>query len=48
MPDALRSAHLKNDAAVRAAYGFCEDITENDLIVCLLQRYKNLLNTKLT
>lgn len=48
MPDALRSAHLKNDAEVRAAYGFCEDITENDMIVCLLQRYKNLLNTKLT
>lgn len=48
MPDALRSAHLKNDAAVRAAYGFYEDITENDMIVCLLQRYKNLLNTKLT
>lgn len=44
MPDDLREAHLKNDAAVRAAYGFSEGISENEMIVHLLQLYNNLIN----
>ena len=44
MPDDLREAHLKNDAAVRAAYGFSEGISENEMIVHLLQMYNNLIN----
>lgn len=44
MPDDLREAHLKNDAAVRAAYGFKESMTENEMIARLLQMYKKLTN----
>lgn len=44
MPDDLREAHLKNDAAVRAAYGFKESMTENEMIARLLQMYNELIN----
>lgn len=45
MPDELRNAHLKNDAAVRAAYGFDESMTENEITARLLKMYKELINT---
>ncbi|MDE6549752.1 MAG: methylase [Muribaculaceae bacterium] len=45
MPDDLRAAHLKNDAAVRAVYGFSENMTEDEMIACLLRMYNKLLNT---
>lgn len=44
MPDDLREAHLRNDAAVRAAYGFKEHMTENEMIAHLLQMYNKLIN----
>lgn len=44
MPDDLREAHLNNDAAVRAAYGFKEDMNENEMIARLLQMYNELIN----
>lgn len=44
MPDDLREAHLKNDAAVRAAYRFKESMTENEMIARLLQMYNKLIN----
>lgn len=44
MPDDLREAHLRNDAAVRAAYGFKESMTEHEMIACLLQMYNELIN----
>ena len=40
MPDDLRDAHLKNDAAVMKAYGFKENMTENEIVAKLLQKYK--------
>lgn len=43
MPDDLREAHLKNDAAVRTAYGFKESMTENEMIARLLQMYNELI-----
>lgn len=42
MPDNLRKAHLKNDAVVREAYGFSDDMDENAVIAALLQMYKQL------
>lgn len=44
MPDELRLAHLKNDAAVREAYGFSKNMNEHDMIGHLLKMYKDLLN----
>lgn len=44
MPDDLREAHLKNDAAVRDAYGFKESMTEDEMIARLLQMYNKLIN----
>lgn len=45
MPDDLREAHMKNDAAVKAAYGFHEDMTEGDMIAILLKMYNKLINS---
>ena len=44
MPDDLREAHLKNDIAVKSAYGFKESMTENEMIGHLLQMYNKLIN----
>lgn len=44
MPDSLREAHLKNDAAVCEAYGFAENMTESTMIAELLQMYKRLIS----
>lgn len=45
MPDDLREAHIKNDVAVRAAYGFHEYMTEGDIIAGLLKMYSKLINS---
>ena len=42
MPDDLREAHLANDKAVLAAYGFIGK-SEEEIIKALLQRYKELI-----
>lgn len=44
MPDDLRMAHLKNDAAVKAAYGFKEGVAENEMMARLLKMYRKLVN----
>ena len=42
MPNALRKAHVSNDAAVREAYGFSDTMSEKDMIAELLRIYKTL------
>jgi hypothetical protein len=44
MPDDLRKAHQKNDAAVYEAYGFAQDMEEDAMIAELLQMYKRLIS----
>ena len=43
MPDDLRKAHLDNDKAVAAAYGFAHK-NEKEITTLLLQRYQELIN----
>lgn len=43
MPNNLKEAHLKNDDAVLKAYGFTEDMKENEIIASLLQLYKQII-----
>ena len=42
MPADLRLAHELNDAAVCAAYGWPEDISENDIVTELFRLYHEL------
>lgn len=44
MPNDLRMAHMKNDKAVRQAYGFKDDMGEEEIMTRLLQMYKNLID----
>lgn len=46
MPEDLREAHIKNDLAVREAYGYSANMSENDTIKELLQLYKKLKQKK--
>lgn len=43
MPDDLREAHQQNDAAVRAAYAFPSEMSEEDMIKSLMQMYKQIV-----
>lgn len=40
MPDDLRTAHKKNDAAVMKAYGFSSSMSESDIIAALMKLYR--------
>lgn len=40
MPDDLRAAHKKNDAAVLKAYGFASTMSEPDIVAALLRLYE--------
>lgn len=42
MPEDLKEAHIKNDQAVREAYGYSAKMSENETIKELLQLYKKL------
>ena len=42
MPDKLREAHAANDAAVMAAYGFDENMTEFEMVSALMKMYQAL------
>jgi len=42
MPADLKEAHVKNDQAVREAYGYSPKMSENETIKELLQLYKKL------
>lgn len=42
MPPELRLAHCENDAAVMAAYGFDEKMTESEIVAALMNLYKSL------
>ena len=42
MPDDLKLAHAENDAAVRAAYGFPADLSEEEIVAALLEMYQAL------
>lgn len=42
MPEKLRAAHLANDKAVLAAYGFSEILTESEIVAALMEMYKEL------
>lgn len=44
MPDELREAHLRNDVAVMAAYGFSGSMSEDEMVARLLQMYKKMLD----
>ena len=39
MPEDLKQAHLENDAAVMAAYGFRADLTESEIVAELFKMY---------
>lgn len=42
MPEDLKMAHIKNDQAIREAYGFSSKMSEDNIIKELLQLYKKL------
>ena len=42
MPEDLRKAHKRNDAAVCAAYGWPSDLSENDIVTRLFRLYHEL------
>ncbi len=44
MPEELRLAHAENDAAVLAAYGFGEHLSEPEIVAQLLKMYQALAN----
>ena len=46
MPRELRLAHKKNDAAVMAAYGFAENLSEEEILAALIEMHKNLTETE--
>lgn len=43
MPDRLRKAHIANDKAVMAAYGFSTKMTEADCVAELMKLYQKLI-----
>ena len=46
MPSELRKAHLENDHAVMAAYGFSPNMTESDCVAELMKMYQVLTNNQ--
>lgn len=46
MPDRLRKAHIANDKAVMAAYGFSTKMTEADCVAELMKLYQKLIAAK--
>ena len=42
MPDDLRAAHVENDRAVMAAYGFSESLSEAEIVTRLMEMYQHL------
>lgn len=46
MPDKLRKAHIANDRAVMAAYGFSTKMTEADCVAELMKLYQKLIAEK--
>jgi hypothetical protein len=42
MPAELRRAHIANDKAVMAAYGFVTKMTESDCVAELMKMYQAL------
>ena len=47
MPEPLQKAHRANDAAVRAAYGFDKDLSEEEVVARLMGMYERLAGEKL-
>ena len=43
MPPTLRKAHLANDRAVLAAYGFVRDLPEEEIVARLFERLRDLV-----
>ena len=46
MPEELRLAHAENDAAVCAAYGFEENLSEPEIVARLFELYRQLTNSR--
>ena len=46
MPSELRKAHEANDRAVKAAYGYSQNITEPEIVADLFKRYQALTSKK--
>ncbi|MGN0282474.1 MAG: DNA methyltransferase [Prevotella sp.] len=46
MPDSLREAHRKNDAAVRSAYGFKPDTPEEEIVGKLMTMYRKITSSQ--
>jgi hypothetical protein len=44
MPAELRRAHIANDKAVMAAYGFGTKMTESECVAELMKLYQKLTN----
>jgi hypothetical protein len=44
MPPELRRAHIANDKAVMAAYGFSTKLTEAECVAELMKLYQKLTN----
>lgn len=44
MPEEIKIAHIKNDKAVAEAYGFKNNMEENEIIKSLLEQYEQLSN----
>lgn len=42
MPVELRLAHMENDAAVMAAYGFDENLSESEIVAALMELHKKM------
>lgn len=42
MPEDLRQAHEENDLAVMDLYGFSPDMTEDEIVAALMQKYQEL------
>ncbi len=43
MPSELRAAHIENDHAVLDAYGFARDMSEAEIVSCLMEMYEALI-----
>ena len=45
MPTELRKAHIANDKAVMAVYGFSTKMSEEDCVAELMKLYKSMMTT---
>ncbi|MBR5912757.1 MAG: class I SAM-dependent DNA methyltransferase [Selenomonadaceae bacterium] len=46
MPDELRAAHKANDLAVMTAYGFAENLSEEEIVAALMKMYEKIILQK--